>query len=395
MNSVVIHYQEIALKGLNRPWFIRRLVHNLRAATADLDVASVRALMGRIELVLGPSARWLDVKRRVERTFGIANFSRAGRAPRDLDVLAAAILQQLGDREVASFRVSARRADKRYPLTSPQIEREVGGRIKLAKGWKVDLSAPALVVTVEFLDDEVFYFFEKEKGPGGLPSGVSGRLACLLSGGIDSPVAAYRMMKRGSVVQLIHFHSYPITSLASQHKVREIARVLTEYQLRTRLLLVPFGDVQRRVVLAVPPPLRVVIYRRLMIRIAEELARQARATALVTGEVVGQVASQTLENIGIIDDATRLPVLRPLIGMDKEEITAEAERIGTFPISILPDEDCCQVFTPRHPATRARTGEILAAEAALPMEELVRSAIAGVATEDFRFPPPAARAATE
>jgi thiamine biosynthesis protein ThiI len=386
MTSLVIHYQEIALKGRNRPWFIGRLVKNLRKATADLGVRDVRALMGRLELVAGPDTPWAELVGRVQHTFGIANFSRAGRAPLDLDAMAAAILSDLAGRQPASFRVSARRADKRFPLTSPQIEREVGGRIKMATGWRVDLERPDLTVYLEVLSTEAFYFFDKERGPGGLPVGVSGRVVCLLSGGIDSPVAAWRMMKRGCNVVLLHFHSYPITSAVSQQKVRELTRVLTRYQLDSRLCLAPFGDIQRRVVLSVPPPVRVVIYRRLMMRIAAAIARKSRAQALVTGEVVGQVASQTLENLAVINAVTSLPVLRPLIGMDKDEITAEAQRLETYPISIIPDEDCCQVFTPKHPVTRARLRDIVAAEEALPIEEFVQAAVEGMAVEDFHFP---------
>ena len=185
---------------------------------------------------------------------------------------------------------------------------------------------------------------------------------------------------------LIHFHSYPILSRASQEKVREIAGLLTKYQLRSRLHLVPFGELQQQVLLAVAPELRVVIYRRLMMRIAEKLARAWRARALVTGEVIGQVASQTLENLTNIAGATTLEILRPLVGMDKDEIVAEAERLGTFPISIIPDQDCCQLFTPRHPATRATAGEIERAEGALPVSEMVDAAVAAVLVEDFRFP---------
>jgi thiamine biosynthesis protein ThiI len=236
------------------------------------------------------------------------------------------------------------------------------------------------------LPEGAFYFFGKEPGAGGLPTGTGGRVACLLSGGIDSPVAAYRMMRRGCQVLLIHFHSYPILSRASQEKVREIATLLTTYQLRSRLLLVPFGELQQRIVLAVPPELRVVIYRRLMLRIAEKLARQWRARALVTGEVVGQVASQTLENLTTIAGATTLEILRPLIGMDKDEIIASAQQLGTFPISIIPDQDCCQLFTPRHPATRSHTEEVEHAERALPVEEMVDLAVASTVIEDFGFP---------
>jgi thiamine biosynthesis protein ThiI len=386
MNSVVVHYQEIALKGKNRPWFVSKLVGNLRRATSDLDVRSVRALMGRIELVLGVEATYEQVAERVRRVFGVANFSRASRTSLDIEEIAAAIDRDLGDIETPSFRVSVRRADKRFPMHSPEIEREVGGRIKLARGWKVDLSNPALTIRVEVMADGAFYSFGKDRGPGGLPSGASGKVACLLSGGIDSPVAAWRMMKRGCTVQLVHFHSYPFLSRASQEKVREIATLLAGWQLSARLFLVAFGEIQRQVVLSTPAPLRVVIYRRLMVRIADRIAREHGAKALVSGEAIGQVASQTLENMSVIASATRLPILRPLVGMDKEEIVEQARRIGTYEISIVPDEDCCQLFTPKHPATKATVEMVEEAERALPMEELIEAAVRDAVQETFEFP---------
>jgi tRNA uracil 4-sulfurtransferase len=386
VTSVIVHYQEIALKGKNRPWFVARLVRNLRQATADLDVQSVRVLMGRIEIVLGPTAEWPVIQERLAHVFGVGNFAKAGRAPLDVDAIAAEILEDLGEQQVESFRLSARRADKRFPLTSPEIEREVGGRIKAARGWTVNLSRPQLTIHVEALTDEAFYFFGKHKGAGGLPVGASGRVVCLLSGGIDSPVAAWRMMRRGCRVLFLHFHSYPVLSRASQDKTRELAALLTRYQYSSRLFLVPFADIQQQVILTVPPPLRVVLYRRLMMRIAEEVAQRHRARALVTGEVVGQVASQTLENLNRINEVVRLPVLRPLIGMDKDEITAEAERLGTYPISIIPDQDCCTLFTPKHPATGARRGDVERAEASLPLQEMIDRAMGGAAVEEFRFP---------
>jgi tRNA uracil 4-sulfurtransferase len=386
MNSIVVHYKELALKGKNRPWFIQHLVRNLRAALAGLDVTSVRSVTGRIDIDLGAGAQWEAASARIRRVFGIANFSLAGRSSHDFAEIAGAILADLGDRRPASFRVSARRSDKRFPFTSPQIEREVGGLIQAATGWHVDLEHAELAIHIEMMPDHSFYYFGKEPGAGGLPSGTSGKVACLLSGGFDSPVAAYRMMRRGCSVLLIHFHSYPILSRASQEKVREIATLLTASQLRSRLLLVPFGELQQQVVLAVKPELRVVIYRRLMLRIAETLARGWRARALVTGEVVGQVASQTLENMTVIAQATSLEVLRPLIGMDKDEIMAEAARIGTFPISIIPDQDYCTLFTPKHPATKVRREQIEAAEQALPIDQMVAAAIAATVVEERRFP---------
>jgi len=386
MTSIVVHYKELALKGRNRPWFIQILVHNLRAALAGLDVASVRSVTGRIEIELRSHAAWEDVRDRVGRLFGIANFSFAGRGPHDFDKLAASILRDMAGRQPSSFRVSARRSDKRFPLTSPQIEREVGGLIKQHTGWRVDLERPDLTIYIEMLPDYTFYYFGKEAGAGGLPTGTGGRLACLLSGGIDSPVAAYRMMRRGAIVSFIHFHSYPILSRASQEKVREIVALLTRHQLRAKLALVPFGELQQQVVLSVASELRVVLYRRLMLRVAEQLARRWRARALVTGEVVGQVASQTIENMTTIAGATSMEILRPLVGMDKDEITEEAARLGTLSISNIPDQDCCQLFTPRHPATRARLEAVLRAEEALPISEMVSAAIATSTVEEFEYP---------
>ena len=386
MKSIILHYQEIALKGNNRPWFVSRLARNLRLATKDVGVREVRVLMGRIELLLQDGADWTAVRDRITNVFGVANFAIAGRAPLDVDAIAREILKDVGDLSPASFRVSARRADKRFPLSSPEIEREVGGRIAEARNWKVNLSKPALTIHVEALTENAFYYFGKEPGAGGLPAGTSGRVACLLSGGIDSPVAAWRTMRRGCRVLFVHFHSYPILSRASQEKVRELVKLLTRFQYDSKLFLVPFGEIQQQVLLTVPPPLRVVIYRRLMMRIAEAIARKNRAQALVSGEVVGQVASQTLENMALIDQVVSMPTLRPLVGMDKDEITAEAHRLGTFPISIIPDQDCCTLFVPRHPATRAKLRDIDAAESSLDIVDIVNRAVAAAVLEESHFP---------
>ncbi|MCA1585792.1 MAG: tRNA 4-thiouridine(8) synthase ThiI [Acidobacteria bacterium] len=386
MNRVIAHYQELALKGKNRPWFLRRLVRNVRAALAGLDIGDVRTPMGRLEIVLRSDAAWNEVSERLARVFGVANFAMAGRTTLDVQAMGDAILRDLPTEQVASFRMAVRRADKRFPIPSPDVERALGTRVVGARGWKVDLDRPAMVIGVEILPGEAFYHFGKIRGSGGLPTGTAGRVAVLLSGGIDSPVAAWRMMRRGSVATLVHFHSYPFLSRTSQEKVRELARVLTRYQLHTRLHLVPFGELQREITVSIPGSLRVVVYRRMMVRIAERIARRAHAQALVTGDVIGQVASQTLENIAVIEAAASIPIFRPLIGMDKEEIIADARRLGTYAISIVPDEDCCTLFTPRHPATQARSGEIEEAERSLAVAELVERALAETAVERFDFP---------
>ena len=386
MPSVIAHYQEIALKGKNRPWFLRRLVRNLRELLVGLSVRAVRTPMGRVDIVFDREDDWTEIESRLSRAFGLANFSLARRAPLDVDAIGDAILRDLPKADVPSFRITVRRADKRFPMLSPEIERIIGRRVQEARGWKVDLSRPALMIWVEIVPGEAFYHFGKLRGAGGLPVGTSGRIAVLLSGGIDSPVAAWRMMRRGCQATLVHFHSYPFLSRTSQDKARELAQVLTQYQMRTRLYLVPFGELQRQITLTVPGELRVVVYRRMMLRIAERIARRVHAQALVTGEVVGQVASQTLDNMSVISSVAGMPVLRPLIGFDKEEITAEAERLGTYRISVIPDEDCCTLFTPRHPATRARFREVESAESALPIHDMIESAVAAAVVERFTYP---------
>jgi tRNA uracil 4-sulfurtransferase len=386
MPSVIAHYQEIALKGRNRNWFIRRLVRNLREALSGLSVREIRTPMGRIDVVFDRAEDWPELQQRLSRVFGLANFSLARRAPLDLEAIGDAILHDLPDQAVPSFRIAVRRADKRFPVPSPEIERLIGRRVQEARGWKVDLTRPALIIWVELVPGEAFYHFGKLPGPGGLPVGSSGRVVVLLSGGIDSPVAAWRMIRRGCRASFVHFHSYPFLSRTSQEKARELTALLTRYQLRSRLYLVPFGELQRQVTLSVPGPLRVVVYRRLMLRIAEQIASRLAAQALVTGEVVGQVASQTLDNMTVISSAARLPILRPLVGMDKEEITAEAGRLGSYPISIVPDEDCCTLFTPRHPVTRAHPRVVEVVERTIPMAEMVGAALERTVLERFTYP---------
>jgi thiamine biosynthesis protein ThiI len=289
-------------------------------------------------------------------------------------------------RRFASFRISARRAFKTYPLTSVELNRELGAFVVQRTGARVDLREPELTIHVEVLPAETFVYADRVPGPGGLPVGTGGTVAALLSGGIDSPVASWRMMKRGCRVVFIHFHSVPYLPATSQAKARALVERLTEWQYHSQLFLVPLGEIQREVVLSVPPPARVVVYRRMMVRIAETLARQTGALALVTGESLGQVASQTLTNIARIDEVAEAPILRPLIGMDKIEITAEAQRLGTFEISIEPDADCCTLFVPRHPATRVGSEEIRAAESRLDIPRLVAMGCEGTRVEAFEFP---------
>jgi tRNA uracil 4-sulfurtransferase len=388
VSSVIVHYGELALKGKNRPWFVSMLVRSIRACLKGLDVKDVRPMVGRIVIRLGAEgeAQWDEVRARLSRLPGIGNFSRATHVLPDVDAIAAAVASAVAGRTAGSFRVRARRADKRFATPSPELERIVGRAVQQATGWPVDLSNPELNIRIEVLTADAFFHFAKEPGVGGLPVGSSGRIMSLLSGGIDSPVAAWRLMRRGCRAHFVHFHSYPILSSTSQEKARELVQILTRTQLKSRLYLVPFGGLQQQVVVAIPPALRVVVYRRLMMRIAERLAITSGAHALVTGDSVGQVASQTLKNLAAVGDVTRLPILRPLIGFDKEEITLDAQRLGTYATSIIPDEDCCTLFTPRYPTTGARPGEADSAETELDVAALVDRAISETVVEDYYFP---------
>jgi thiamine biosynthesis protein ThiI len=387
MTSVLVHYSEVALKGKNRSWFVGRLVRNIHGALAGLHVKEVRTPIGRIELVLGQDEALPEILDRLSRVFGIANYAVAAHVPRDFEGMADAIVSRLPPKESAkSFRVLVRRADQKFTVPSPDLARDLGSRVWTARGWTVDLDHADLVIRVEIIPGAAYCYMGRQFGPGGLPMGTGGRLVALLSGGIDSPVAAWRMMRRGCNVTFVHFHSAPFLSNASQEKARRLAEVLTRYQLRSKLYLVPFGELQRQITLSVAGDIRVIVYRRMMLRIAQRIARDVRARALVTGDVIGQVASQTLDNMTAIDRASHLSIFRPLVGMDKEEIIATAQKLGTFDISILPDQDSCTLFTPRHPETHARRHVIDQAELTLPVDAMVDAAVTGSVVEQLSYP---------
>ena len=383
---VLVHYHELGLKRGNRPLFLRHLARNLRRATSDLGPLNVRQVSGRVLLELDGHEHPEAVRDRVRRVCGVASVSLASRVASTVDAMKAAIERQIEGRAFASFRISARRAFKTYPMTSVELNRELGRFVVERTGARVDLHHGELEIHVEVMPAETFVYADRMEGPGGLPVGASGAVAALLSGGIDSPVAAWRMMKRGCRVLFVHFHSVPYLPATSQAKARALDERLTQWQHDSQLLLVPFGEIQREVVLTVPPPTRVIVYRRLMVRIAEALARRHGAAALTTGESLGQVASQTLSNIARIDEAAGIPILRPLIGMDKLEITGEARRLDTFEISIEADADCCTLFVPKHPATRMSEHEVDAAESRLEIPRLVKEGCDGASVETFAFP---------
>ena len=386
MDSALIRYHEIALKKGNRQYFTELLKRNLLAAVKDLGAKEIRNLPARLLLTFKNDVHADIVIQRLSGVFGVANFSIVKRTDRDIDALRSDILESLNGNRFESFRIETQRGDKTFPLTSPEINRQLGAAVKARSGARVDLENPEFTVTVEILPRDAFFGFNKIPGAGGLPVGASGRVVCLISGGFDSPVAAYRMMQRGCRIIFVHFHSAPYQDKTSQEKVRELVTHLTRHQFLSRLYLVPFGEIQRQIVASVARPLRVVLYRRMMLRIAEVIARQDRAKALVTGESLGQVASQTLDNMAVIEQAARLPVLRPLVGMDKQEIIDQARRIGTFHISSIPDQDCCQLFVPKHPATKARFDDVEQDESKFDVNELMRDGVENASHEEFTFP---------
>ena len=391
MRCAIVHYHELALKGRNRNFFEERLVHNIQTALKDLGAKRIESLRGRIRIVLPERISDQAVIDRLTRVFGVANFSLAHAVPLDLatpnlDELMRGIGGAVSQQSFESFRVTAKRADKRLTLTSMDVEKAVGKYLCDLTGKKVKLIDPDLIVYIELLAKEAYYSLDKIQGPGGMPVGVSCKVACLISGGIDSPVAAYRMMKRGCNAVFVHFSGRPLVSRASEDKVRELVQTLTAHQYHSRLYIVPFGEIQREIVAQAPAPYRVVLYRRLMVRIAGELAQREQCWGLVTGDSLGQVASQTPENLSVIEEAAEFPLLRPLIGMDKLEITDQAQRIGTFTTSIEPDEDCCSLFTPLHPSTKTRIDDIRRVERSFDIGALVKQGLEKTELSEFIFP---------
>ena len=393
MRCAIVHYHELALKGHNRDYFEQCLIKNIRTALSDVGVRQVENLHSRIRIRLPLEISLEAVRDRLIRVCGIANFLMGRAVPLqladpNLDALTTAVLEEIASQSFSTFRVTARRADKRLTLTSMDVEKAIGAAVCARTGKKVSLKNPDLTIYAELLSKEAFCSAQKIEGPGGMPVGVSGKIACLLSGGIDSPVAAYRMVKRGCLASFIHFSGRPLVSRASEEKVHELVRHLTTFQYDSRLYVIPFGEIQRELILNAPAPFRIVLYRRMMVRIAQELARKERCWALVTGDSLGQVASQTPQNLCAIEDAAELPILRPLIGMDKREIIDEARRLGTYETSIEPDQDCCKLFVPPHPSTKTRLGDVQKVERLIDVSTLVKRGVESAELTELSFPPP-------
>ncbi|MCL2877435.1 MAG: tRNA 4-thiouridine(8) synthase ThiI [Acidobacteria bacterium] len=382
--TVLIHYHEINLKGNNRGWFENQLQRHIAALLRDVEHGPIRRFAGRLAIDLQENASQDEIDAitfRLQKVFGIANFFVAREVPADLAAMKITLAELVTSTRFESFKIDARRGTKEFPLNSQEINQQLGAHVVELTGARVRMENPDAVFTVEIASGRAFLSVEKIQGAGGLPSGTGGKVLCLISGGLDSPVAAWRMMRRGCRVQFVHFHSFPHTTAESQDKVRNILRVLSRYQLESTLYMVPFAEVQREIVAYAPPPLRVVLYRRFMVRIAETVAGREKAAAIVNGDSLGQVASQTLENIRTISAVSGIPIFRPLIGDDKEDIMRVARAIGTYEISIQADQDCCSLFVPRHPETMSSIEQAERAEQQLDVSKLCREAIEGMTRE--------------
>jgi tRNA uracil 4-sulfurtransferase len=379
--KLVVHYAEIGLKGKNRPKFEDRLRTNLERALAPLGKVSARRLFGRLLVEVPDGVPQAALRERLSRVFGVAYASVATCADPTLQGVSELVDRFVAERTFASFGVRVRRVDKSLPFRSRELAIELGSRIQAKTGARVDLDEPELWVELHLLHGEAILLHDRWPGPGGLPVGSAGRALALISGGIDSPVAAWLLAKRGCQMSFVHFHSAPYTSEASQRKVRDAVSLLAEWLGPSRLWLVPFAELQQALVREAPAEPRIVLYRRFMLRIAEALAEREGALALVTGDSVGQVSSQTLANLDTINRAATLPVLRPLVGSDKAEIVALAKHVGSYEISIEPDEDCCSFLMPRQPATWTRPEAIEAVERSLDVKGLVEATLSRVALE--------------
>ncbi len=370
-----IHYAEVGLKGKNRIFFEKRLANNIKLALRGTGYAEVERLHDRILVHLGQHANIAEIKKHLHQVMGIAHFEISCRTEPDITAIKTAALRQIQRHPCESLKVETRRADKTFPLTSPEVSAEVGGYLIKETGARADMHNPDVTCWVKITHNAAYISTEKIRGIGGLPVGVSGKVLVMLSGGIDSPVAAWQMIKRGAKAVFIHFYSYPYTDKASLEKVIEIAEILAAFNYRSTVYLVPFADLQQTIVAETPAPFRVLLYRRMMTRIAQRVAATVDAEALVTGESLAQVASQTLTNLRTIEAIAEIPILRPLIGEDKIEIIEKAQRIGTYDVSTRPHQDCCSLFVPKHPATRASLIALENAESGLDVDALVENAL--------------------
>ena len=370
----ICHYSEIGLKGKNRNYFVKALKSNMRKVLKRAfpdAVFRIEHVERRFIVFFEEAVEITLVYRNLSDVFGLANFTAVQQTVPEIEAVQKVALELLADKQYDSFVVRSRRVHKTIPFNSMEINRRVGAAVVEQYHKKVSLKEADLTCNIELFNDKAFVSVDKRQGPGGMPVRTSGRVMVLMSGGFDSPVAAYYSMKRGAQCEYIHFHTYPFTNKLSQEKVKQLVGQLNKFQFKSNLFMVPFTETQKEIVAAVPDKYRIIFYRRFMMRIAERLAQQRGIQAVVTGESLGQVASQTLENMAAVEQVITMPVLRPLIGMDKNEIMGVARRIGTYEISVLPHDDACTRFMPHNPVIRARLDEVMEIEQVLDVDALV------------------------
>ncbi len=379
IDLILLKYGEIALKGLNKPLFERKLLDNIKSRLDKIGKFSVRRAQSTV--YVEPLDEAVDMHRALkilEKIFGIVNICPVVKCEKNMEDIARTAIECVKELSPngKTFKVEAKREDKKFPLNSPQIARELGGMIlEGVEGLSVDVHNPEIMVNAE-IRGEAYVYTKKIKGAGGMPVGTNGRSTILLSGGIDSPVAGYMISKRGVELEAVHFHSHPYTSDRAKEKVIDLAKEMSAYCGKIRLHIIPFTEIQLAIIEKCPENYLTVIMRRIMMRIAEKISIENGSSALITGESIGQVASQTMESLVCTDNAVSIPVFRPLIGMDKEEIVSVSKKIGTYETSILPYEDCCTIFVPKHPKTKPDLAEIIEAEKALEnIEEMIIKAI--------------------
>lgn len=374
-NYVVIHYGEIAIKGKNRSLFEKKLVKNIEYSLNKTGYSSIKRIYGRIIIELNKKSNPKELEEKLKKIPSIYNFSFAYSTDLALKKIEEKLLKIAKDYTNNTFSIRAKRSNKGFKYNSQELNEILGELLVKKLNMKVNLDNPEITFFIEITEKQAFIFTEKIKGLAGLPVGISGNLVSLISGGIDSPVAAYKMMKRGCNIIFVHFQNQTAMKEGTKDKVTKLVKVLSAYQPSTLLYIIPFEDIQKEIIKIVQSKYRMIIYRRVMFRIAEKIAEKTKARGLVTGDSLGQVASQTLKNLNVIYKSTNLPVFSPLIGMDKEEIIEEAKRISTFDISILPYQDCCSFLVAEHPETRADLATIEKIETNLKLSSLIDESI--------------------
>ncbi|QHI74013.1 tRNA uracil 4-sulfurtransferase ThiI [Aminipila terrae] len=389
-NIFIVRCGEVALKGMNKPYFERMLVERIKKMLKKYDGIEVKRHEGLIFVRADKSIPKDEVIKQISKVFGVASISPAVEIESDMDKIGEAavqvMLELIKEKGVQTFKVEAKRADKTFPITSPEIGRVIGAKILIGcKVLKVDVHHPDCLLFIDVRREKSYIYEQKISGFGGLPLGTNGKGMVLLSGGIDSPVAAWMMAKRGMLIEAVHFHSYPYTSERAQEKVEQLAGIVASYCGRFKMHVINLLPIQEQIVQHCPEEETTILVRRFMMRIAERVAEEKGCTMLITGENLGQVASQTAESLVVTDASVKMPVMRPLIAMDKVDIMDKAQEIGTFETSIQPYEDCCTVFLPKHPTTKPKLEKILESESRLDVENLIETAVASKETVNI-FP---------